>query len=173
MSRWSLESDNSREKKWARQPLNELCTRARQSMDGLYTNVKQLPMEDLCVRVRQRQLGVRHLPLEDICVGVRLLQTQCARAEPWCGWWELRENRVRSGFYGSKRECKFLHRQRDIMIRRCSQEYAGDKAIPKSHSSPHSVKEVDRRRGRVEPSFQTLSCGSFCTGRSDHILFSQ
>ena len=87
MSRWSLESDNSKEKKWARQPLNELCTRARQhvnelctrarqSMDGLYTNVKQLPMEDLCVGVRQRQLGVRHLPLEDICVGVRLLQLE-------------------------------------------------------------------------------------------------
>lgn len=36
---------------------NELCTSlAKQSMNGLYTWVKQLPMEYLCNGVRQLQL---------------------------------------------------------------------------------------------------------------------
>ena len=55
-------------KKWARQPINKICTRTRQPMDILCVGVK-LPMEDLCLRVR-------HLPLEDLCVGVRQLQLE-------------------------------------------------------------------------------------------------
>lgn len=51
--------------KWARQPMDRLCTR-----------VRQLLMEDLCVGVQQLHLGVRHLPLEDVCVGVRDLQVE-------------------------------------------------------------------------------------------------
>ena len=45
-------------KKWARQPMDRLCT-----------GVRHLLKEGLCVGVRQLQLGVRHLPLEDLCVG--------------------------------------------------------------------------------------------------------
>lgn len=63
-------------KKWARQLVNESCTRARQPMDKLCTRVRHFPMEDLCVRVRQLQLGVRHIPLEDLCVEVRRLQIE-------------------------------------------------------------------------------------------------
>jgi hypothetical protein len=43
-------------KKWAKQPMNILC------------------MGDLCVGVRQLQLGVRHLPLEDLCVADMFLK---------------------------------------------------------------------------------------------------
>ena len=42
-------------KKWAKQPFNEMCTRAKQPTDILCTGVRQLPMEDLCVGVRQLQ----------------------------------------------------------------------------------------------------------------------
>ena len=50
-------------KKWARQPMDIVCTGVRQHL-----------MEDLFVGVRQLQLGVKHLPMEDLCVGVRQLQ---------------------------------------------------------------------------------------------------
>ena len=63
-------------KKWTRQPVNELCNRARQPMDNFYTRVRQFTMEDLCVGVRQLQLGVRHLNLEEFCVGVRRLKIE-------------------------------------------------------------------------------------------------
>ena len=49
-------------KNWARQPTNEMRTRARQLMDIL------------CTGVRQLQLGVRKLLLEELCVGVKQLQ---------------------------------------------------------------------------------------------------
>jgi hypothetical protein len=35
--------------------------------------VRQLPIEDLCVEVRELHLGVKHLPTKDLCVGVRQL----------------------------------------------------------------------------------------------------
>ena len=38
--------------------------------------VRQLPIEGLCVGVRQLQVGVRHLLLQDLCVGVRQLQLE-------------------------------------------------------------------------------------------------
>ena len=53
-------------KKKARQPINEMCTWARQHMDILCTGVRQLLMKDFCI-------GVRHLALENLCVGVRQL----------------------------------------------------------------------------------------------------
>jgi hypothetical protein len=69
-------------KKWARQPITEMCTWATQPKDILYMGVRQLLMEDLCVGVGQLQLGVRNLPLEDLCVGVRqLLVDGCYREE--------------------------------------------------------------------------------------------
>ena len=39
-------------KKWARQPIHKMHTRARQPLDVLCTGVRQLPTEDLCIRVR-------------------------------------------------------------------------------------------------------------------------
>jgi hypothetical protein len=45
-------------------------------MDKLYVRVKQLPMEDLCIRVRQFQLAVGHLPQYDLCIGVRQLRLE-------------------------------------------------------------------------------------------------
>lgn len=48
--------------------------RARQHVDILCTRVRQLPMEDICVGVRQLQLGDRHLTMEDLYVGVGQLQ---------------------------------------------------------------------------------------------------
>ena len=43
-------------------------------MKELCMGVKQLPIEDLYIGVKQLQLGVRHLPLRDLCVGVRQLK---------------------------------------------------------------------------------------------------
>jgi hypothetical protein len=63
-------------KKWTRQPINEMHTRARKLTDILCKGVRQLPMEDLCLGVGQLQLGVRKLLLKDLCVGVRQLQLE-------------------------------------------------------------------------------------------------
>ena len=46
-----------------RQPKNEWCTRARQHTKGLFTGVKELPIENLCI-------GDKHLPLEDFGLGL-------------------------------------------------------------------------------------------------------
>ena len=42
-------------------------------MKELCKGVKQLPIEDLYIGVRELQLGVKDLPLEVLCVGVRQL----------------------------------------------------------------------------------------------------
>ena len=51
-------------KKWARQPMDILCTR-----------VRQLPMEYFYIGVGNLQLGIRNLPL-DIGIGMRQLQLE-------------------------------------------------------------------------------------------------
>ena len=58
---------------WVTQPKKEWCTMARHPMKELPMGVRQLPIEDVCIGVRQIQLGVSGLPLEDLCVGVRQL----------------------------------------------------------------------------------------------------
>ena len=58
-------------KKWARQPNDEMCTRARQPIDILCMGVGRFSIEDLHVGIRELQLGVRHLQLEHNCVGPR------------------------------------------------------------------------------------------------------
>jgi hypothetical protein len=55
---------------WVRSK-KEWSTRARQPVKDW--EVRQLPIEDLCVEVRELHLGVKHLPTKDLCVGVRQL----------------------------------------------------------------------------------------------------
>ena len=64
-------------KKWARQPMDILCT-----------EVRQLSIQDLCIGVKRLQLGVRHFPFESLCVGVKRFQLGYSNwnSTTLCGW---------------------------------------------------------------------------------------